>query len=225
MEHQPNSGLLDSNGQPLDARIERALSRLLPRLRRQFSVLQDDVTLTEIMEEAGRRIAKHEEHDGPLEKLNGYAWVTLRSVATSRMRLGASRLMHHTLDPEESRSRLVRVQAATGTPEEIERQILLKEALALLSPDERRICLRKAAGFSSQEIAVRDGRTANAVDTLFSRAKDKIRRALGVQLVQTQRGDSIAPPTDGESAPQSFDEDHTETDDGTPGSATRRQGH
>ena len=43
------------------------------------------------------------------------------------------------------------------------------------------ICLWKKAGFSSQEIALHRGRTVVAIDTIFSRAKEKIRKALGVE--------------------------------------------
>ena len=180
MEHL-HLGLLDSDGKPLTDRIQRALTRLLPRLRRQFPLLQDEVALTEVMEEAGRRIALREERGGPIEKIHGYAWVTIRSVATSRMRRGSIRLIQKTLEPEASRATLAAVPAALGSPEEIERAILLREVLDKLSPEERLVCIWKKAGFSSQEIAEHQGRTVTAVDTLFSRAKSKIRKALGVQ--------------------------------------------
>ena len=45
------------------------------------------------------------------------------------------------------------------------------------------ICLWKKAGFSSQEIALHQRRTVVAIDTIFSRAKQKIRKALGVDDV------------------------------------------
>jgi hypothetical protein len=67
----------------------------------------------------------------------------------------------------------------------------LREALDTLSQEERMVCLWKKAGFSAQEIAKFQGRSVVAVDTLFSRAKQKIRSVLGV-----------APGT-GETRPQS----------------------
>ena len=76
------------------------------RLRRQFPALQDEVALTEVMEEAGRRIASREERGGPIEKLHGYAWVTVRSVATSHMRRGSIRLIQKTLDSEASHAQI-----------------------------------------------------------------------------------------------------------------------
>jgi len=181
MEHLRTLGLLDSNGKPLAERIQRVLGRLLPRLRRQFPALHDDIMLTEVMEEAGRRIASREERGGPIEKLHGYAWVTIRSVATSRMRRGSIRLIQKTLESEASNARLATVPSASGTAEEIERDILLREVLGKLSQEERLVCLWKKAGFSSQEIAQHQGRSVAAVDTLFSRAKQKLRKALGVQ--------------------------------------------
>jgi hypothetical protein len=90
MDRMRTLGLLDSNGKPLAERIQRALAKLLPKVRRQFPSLRDDLALTEIIEEAGRRIASREERGGPIEQLHAYAWVTLRSVATSHLRKPAT---------------------------------------------------------------------------------------------------------------------------------------
>ena len=61
------------------------------RLRRQFPSLNDDCTLTEVLEESGRRIAAREERKGPLDNLHAYAWVVVQAhgcVATSTRSLG-----------------------------------------------------------------------------------------------------------------------------------------
>ena len=180
MEHLRTIGLLDSDGQPFDPRIERVLIQLLPRLRREFPSLQDEVGLAEIMEEAGRRI-RHREQRGPIERLHGYAWVTVRSIATSRMRLGASKLHQKTLDSDAGNARLLATPSSRGTATEVEQAVLLRELLQTLSREERMICLWKKAGFSSQEIALHQRRTVVAIDTIFSRAKQKIRKALGIE--------------------------------------------
>lgn len=182
MEHLRTIGLLDSDGQPFDPRIERVLLRLLPRLRREFPSLQDDVALAEIMEEAGRRI-RHREARGPIDRLHGYAWVTARSIAVSRMRLGSSRVNQKTLDSDASNARLLATPSSRGTAAEVEQTVLLRELLQTLSREERMICLWKKAGFSSQEIALHQRRTVVAIDTIFSRAKQKIRKALGFEDV------------------------------------------
>ena len=129
MDHMRALGLLDSNGKPLGDRIERVLAGLLPKLRRQFPNLQDEVALTEVMEEAGRRIASREARGGPIERIHGYAWVTVRSVATSHMRRPATRLIQHTLAPEASHEHIAVAQAQFGSPEQMERDILLREVL------------------------------------------------------------------------------------------------
>jgi DNA-directed RNA polymerase specialized sigma24 family protein len=182
MEHLRTIGLLDSDGQPFNPRIERVLIQLLPRLRREFPALQDEVGLAEIMEEAGRRI-RHREERGPIERLHGYAWVTVRSVAMSRMRLGSSKLSQKTLDSESGQAKLLATPTLRGAPAEVEQAVLLRELLRTLSREERMICLWKKAGFSSQEIALHQGRTVVAIDTIFSRAKQKIRKALGMSDV------------------------------------------
>jgi DNA-directed RNA polymerase specialized sigma24 family protein len=182
MEHLRTIGLLDSDGQPFHPRIERVLMQLLPRLRREFPSLQDEVGLVDIMEEAGRRI-RHREARGPIERLHGYAWVTVRSIAMSRMRLGSFKLYQKTLDSQAGNARLLATPSQRGTAAEIEQAVLLRELLRTLSREERMICLWKKAGFSSQEIALHQRRTVVSVDTIFSRAKQKIRKALGVDDV------------------------------------------
>lgn len=215
MEHGRQLGLLDKSGKPLSTHIERVLSRLLPRLRREFPAIQDEVTQIEIVEEAGRRVARRETQAGHIERINGYAWVTLRSVATSRMRLGSSRLSQRTLGSEASESVLSIVRAQSGTAEQIEQDILLREILELLSPDEQRVCIWKQAGFSSQEIARHRGSSVTAVDTLFSRAKQKIRNALGVQRsVQADRQAMTEPDSNVSTPSQSTDERGTDNADG-----------
>jgi DNA-directed RNA polymerase specialized sigma24 family protein len=186
MEHLRTIGLLDSDGQPFHPRIERVLIQLLPRLRREFPTLQDEVGLAEIMEEAGRRI-RHRERRGPIERLHGYAWVTVRSIATSRMRLGSSKLHQKTLDSDAGTARLLATPTSRGTATEIEQAVLLRQLLQTLSREERMICLWKKAGFSSQEIALHQRRTVVAIDTIFSRAKQKIRKALGIDDVSEER--------------------------------------
>ena len=178
MEHLRTIALLDSDGQPFQPRIERVLLQLLPRLRREFPSLQDEVGLAEIMEEAGRRI-RHREERGALERLHGYAWVTVRSIATSRLRLGSAKLHQKTLDSDAGHARVLATPTSRGTAAEVEQAVLLRELLRTLSREERMICLWKKAGFSSQEIALHQGRTVVSIDTIFSRAKQKIRKALG----------------------------------------------
>jgi RNA polymerase sigma factor (sigma-70 family) len=173
-------GLVDSDGKPFASRIERVLAGLLPKLQRQFPPLQDDIAATEVMEEAGRRISTREQRSGPIEKLHGYAWVTIRSVATSYLRRGSSRLVRKTLESEAGHAQIAELPADHASAEQIERSILLREILNRLSPEERLICLWKKAGFSSQEIAAFQGRSVQAVDTIFSRAKQKVRDDLGL---------------------------------------------
>ncbi len=174
-------GLLDENGHPLSDRLDQVLCRLAPRLRRQFPALNDEVVVAEVLEEAGRRIAEQEKRCGVIEKLHGYAWVTIRHVAISRMRRTSIRLAQNTVESEASQVALSSVASTHGSPEEIERDILLQEILAQLTPEERLICIWKKAGFSSKEIAKHRRSSAAAVDTIFCRVKQKIRRFLGVQ--------------------------------------------
>jgi DNA-directed RNA polymerase specialized sigma24 family protein len=59
-----------------------------------------------------------------------------------------------------------------------ERSRLLTEVLGKLTRQERLICIWKRAGFSDHEIAKHHGLSATSVATVFSRAKDKLRKAM-----------------------------------------------
>ncbi len=211
MERMRTLGLLDSNGKPLAERIQRALTGLLPRVRRQFPSLRDDLALTEVAEEAGRRIASREERGGPIEQLHAYAWVTLRSVATSHLRKPSNRLIRDSVGSKAGEIHIASVEASYGSQGEIERQVLMREALDALSDDERVVCMWKTAGFSAQEIAAAQGRSVGAVDTLFSRAKQKLRQAFGYTPADG-RGRAKEQRVNGHTyEPVLVDEDQTET--------------
>ena len=79
MEQLRTLGLIDSDGKPIANHIDRVLTRLVAKLRREFPALQDDVAVIEVMEEAGRKLTRIEEDAGPIERLHGYAWATVRT--------------------------------------------------------------------------------------------------------------------------------------------------
>ena len=85
-------GLIGSDGQPFDGRIAKVLLKIAPRLRREYPALEDDVVVTEVLEEAGRRIVQREAKKGPLERLYGFAWVTIQNVARTRLSTLRSRI-------------------------------------------------------------------------------------------------------------------------------------
>lgn len=223
MDRVRTLGLLDEDGNPLNPRIAGALNRLVPRFQKQFPTLCDEQDLTEILEQAGRKIANREQQVGPIEKLHGYAWVTLRNVAASWVRRGTGRLKQHTLDSVESQTALAGLPAEIGTPDQIESAILVREVQAQLSPQERLVLGWKKAGFSSEEIATFRGSSVGAVDALFSRAKHKIRALLRVQQYGGTAGERMGGQTDdGLKREPSRDEANVEKrdDDTTP--AARR---
>lgn len=188
MEHLRNLRLLDERGKPLGPRIEGVLQRLVPKFRKRFPALHDDLAVTEVLEEAGRKIASRERSSGPIAKLHGYAWVTLRNAATSWLRRPSNRLAQNTLTAENSEAVLSAMAAEYGTPEQIERAILMEEVMSHLSPEERLIFGWKLAGFTSGQIAYLRGTSVNAVDIVFSRIKRKISSLLSVQQYETSSG-------------------------------------
>jgi RNA polymerase sigma factor (sigma-70 family) len=165
-------GLVDERGNPLPVHIQDALRALRPRFRRTFRVIVDEAIVTTLFEFAGRRIASRERDSGErIERLHEFAWVTLRRLALDYLDLESTRAASTAL----SDAVLMRVASSSGSAESIERGILFQELLAQLAPQERQLCLWKAAGRTSEEIAQYLGTSVAAVNTAYSRAIQKLR--------------------------------------------------
>ena len=179
MENLRTLGLLGADGKPLDERLHQALTDLLPRFRRRFPALQDEVEITEVFEEAARRIEKRERQSGPIEKLRGYAWKALESIGVSAYRRSTMQVRLKRVDSRTGPEMVSRLPALDGSVEQIERDILLRQIEASLTPEEARIFHLKALGFSSEEIAQHRGSSVNSVDQVMSRLKRKFRERAG----------------------------------------------
>ena len=166
--------LLDEFGQPLSTRLQSVLLPLATRLQRQFPALNDDCTLTEVLEESGRRIAAREERKGPLDNVHAYAWVVVRRMAALRLRHDHWAVTSATLTSAESEMALSRVAAGFATSEQIYNDILCKELLAHLSPMEQHIAKGKSAGHSDDEIARGCGTSCRTIFNAWRRLKRKM---------------------------------------------------
>ena len=166
--------LLDEYGQPLSARLQSVLLPLAARLQRQFPALNDDCTLTEVLEESGRRIAAREERKGPLDNLHAYAWVVVRRIAALRLRHDQWAVASATLTGAESESALRRIPAGFATSEQIYNDILCKELLASLNPIEQQIAKGRNAGQSDDEIARGCGTSRRTISNAWRRLKRKM---------------------------------------------------
>ncbi len=121
-------------------------------------------------------IGKYEERDVPF-----FAWIlrVSRNVAVDHIR------RQRAIPVEEVRA----VDESGGGPEDGERTHDLKEALAMLPPDQREVLvLRHLAGLSPTEIAERTGRTEGSVHGLHHRG----RRALRAELASRGAAPSTA---------------------------------
>jgi len=166
--------LLDEYGQPLSTRLQDVLLPLAARLRRQFPSLNDDCTLTDVLEESGRRIAAREERKGPLDNPHAYAWVVVRRMAALRLRHDQWAVASATLAGAESEMALRGMPAGFATSEQIYNDILCKELLAHLSPIEQQIAKGKSAGHSEEEIARGCGTSCRTIFNAWRRLKRKM---------------------------------------------------
>src|SRR5258708_20354540 len=127
MEFPTRTHFLDQAGNPLPDRIQSDLDELLPRLRRKFSVIRDEVVLTEIMEQAGQKLLNREARGGPIDQLYGFAWVTVYRVAISRFRRSPYLLEQPTTDQAERA--LSRLTSDQSIPASLDRVLLTSEVL------------------------------------------------------------------------------------------------
>ena len=181
MESLRKLGLLDAEGKPVEDRLSKVLHALLPRFRRRFPALQDDVEVTEVFEEAARRITKHERASGPIEKLGGYAWKALESIGVSLQRRGSMQVRFNRVESRTGPGIVSQLRAWDGSVEEVERGILLRELEAHMTPEEAMIFNLKAFGYSSEDIAKLRGSSVNSVDKVMSRLKQKIHVLTGAK--------------------------------------------
>jgi len=178
MESSISFPLLDRFGKPLPDRIQQVLAELVPRFRRKFSMIRDEVVLAEILEQAGEQILRHESQHGVVRRLHGFAWVVVRNVAISRLRRGPHLLERSMADSVEGAAALAHLPAMDGSPDQIERAIYLREVLDQISNRERKIAIWKRAGFSSRWIAEILQMSPSSVDTAYSRLRQKLQKLM-----------------------------------------------
>ena len=178
MNSADNHTFLDRDGRPFDERMQVVLRALRRRFRSQLPRIDDEVFVTEVFEEAGRRTAIHEAEHGPVENLEAFAWRAILNVAKSRLARSSMRLDRATLNPAASEAVFRSLPARDGNREQIESDILVQEILAQLTPRERDLYFFRRWGHTSREIARAFGTTEGNVNTLVYRMNLKIRELL-----------------------------------------------
>jgi RNA polymerase sigma factor (sigma-70 family) len=178
MNSADNHAFLDRDGRPFDERMQVVLRALRRRFRSQLPRIDDEVFVTEVLEEAGRRTAAHEAEHGQVGNLEAFAWRAILNVAKSRLARSSMRLDRATLNPAASDAVFRSLPARDGNREQIESDILVQEVLAQLTPRERDLYFWRAWGHTSREIAEELGTTEGNVNTQIYRMNLKIRELL-----------------------------------------------
>ena len=166
--------LVDEYGHLLSERLHAVLATLAPRLQRKFPALSDDCVVTEILEEAGRRLAAREQRKGPIEELHSYAWTVACRMAALRLRHDDWVLANAISASDHSPTGFDRVSAAFGTAEQIEAKILFDELYEHLTPEERHLVMARHGGLYLDEIARLQGTSILSVVTVWRRVKRKL---------------------------------------------------
>src|SRR5919109_395126 len=137
MESVAKDTLLDADGRPLDPRIQEVLRELIPRFRRRFLTLRDELLVLEIFEEAGRRIAENAATFTAATNPSAYAFRILCTVALMRLREPSNRAGRKTIGSDAGQLVIESLPARDGTPEQVEASILLEEYLEPLTDQEQ----------------------------------------------------------------------------------------
>lgn len=217
MERLQIPHLLDECGQPLNTRLERLLRRFIPRLRKQFPAIRDDeLELTEILEEGGRRFVRWEQQSGRSldEQPYRFAWTILFNIGRSWMDRDPTRLRRDTIGAEAGETVFSTLPATLGTAKQIEDAVRVREAHDCLTEKQWSVCGSKAMGYSAEEIAQELGVSPAAVNMVFSRAKRKVSRLLSARPAAAAgrgpKGASKGPARDR----SAHDDAHTQKTDG-----------
>lgn len=187
-------GLLDASGRPFDDRLVDVLSDLMSRFRRRFPAIVDEVEITNVFEEAAKRIARREQRYGEIEKLHGYAWRAIESVAISMQRRGSMQVRLRRVESRTGLDVAATLPASHGSPAEIEQTVLLHEVESRMTGMEASVFDRRLEGYSSAEIGAACGMSSNAVDKMLSRARRRVHalmlapRGSGVRREASSRG-------------------------------------
>lgn len=167
--------MIDKNGRLLAERIQQAMRRLVPRLKRQWPFLRDDAVVHNMVEQAGQRVSEHESKKGPSPRLHGLAWTTLRRLAISWARTPAAQFDVCCEAMPEGEFEVMAPSTREGSPERTYQAVLLHELLRALTTQERVIYAQRLHGFSSAEVAQALGLTRSNVDVTYSRARARLR--------------------------------------------------
>lgn len=176
MERLRKLGLLDENGQPFDDRVQEIFERLVYKFHRNFPRVRDEVDAQKIFEKAAHKLIERERESGhEFKNPYGYAWSTLWTVAISEGRGGS--IEGHRIRAESSSAfdLVASLPSPDGTPEQLDRQILLNEFRARLTNEEELVLSARLAGYSSREIGEWRGCSPEAIDNMLSRIRKKLR--------------------------------------------------
>ena len=146
-----NLHLVDEHGQPLPHHITEAVQRIEPKIYRRFFHRCDPAELSNSLEEGARRIAEHEQKEGPLSGTDHLGRLTWRTLFNASLSLLRKRRREQLLSSEQLRN--LSVVDWENSPEAISARIEGAQILSELSERDRQICDLEAQNLADSEIA------------------------------------------------------------------------
>lgn len=176
MERTSKFHLVDRCGRPLDERFETVVRQLDREFFLRFRQVRDPAVIANCVEETALRIHNHETKRGRVENLRPF-FLRVYSNAVKSLLRGPYYTKHEANVPErelEERGQFPR----TGTAEQTERWIILREAIERLDERKQELLRLNALGYTAKEIARELHTTESNVYTMLHRAREEAKQIL-----------------------------------------------
>lgn len=172
----PKFHLVDASGNPLDERFQRVARRLERHFFNALPEVGDEAVVCNCVEQTALKVHAHEQKYGRVQDLSSYFLRVYSNVVSSLLR-GRYHTKYESVAPDQK----LEIQAGpsrAGSPEAIERQILIDEILRNLDEKKRMMLLLDGIGYSARDIAKRCKTSEGNVYTTLHRAREEARKLL-----------------------------------------------
>jgi DNA-directed RNA polymerase specialized sigma24 family protein len=165
--------LIDEEGRPLDDHIVNAIVSLEGKIIRQFGQVCDPAVLSDKIEAAATKTARHERKNGRVDDVKSFLWKSLRNLVISEIRG----------KPKEKAVDSATLERWAGPareagPEQIYNHVLARETFEAMPKRDQQIYWLSCQGISAREIGVAFGMSEQNVWTTLCRLRKATQKAL-----------------------------------------------
>lgn len=172
----PKFHLVDAAGNPLEERFQRVARKLERHFFNAFPEIGDEAVVCNCVEQTALKVHAHEQTYGRVQDLASYFLRVYSNVVSTLLR-GRYHTKYESAVPDQELE-ICAGPSRTGSPEAIERQILIDQTLRGLDKNKRMMLLLDGLGYSAKDIARRCGTNEGNVYTTLHRAREEARKLM-----------------------------------------------